>query len=511
MPLYAAEQAVAHQSDWWRDAVFYEIFVRSFQDSSGDGIGDFNGITQRLDYLQSLGVTALWLMPINPSPSYHGYDVTDYYDVNPDYGTMDDFKRLLSEAQRRGIRIIIDLVVNHTSSRHPFFQAVLDPQSPYRDYYVWREADPGDGGHGHGWHKTDHGHYYGLFWSEMPDLNFTNPDVTAEMQNVVRFWLNEVGVDGFRLDAIAHLIEEGDQHENTPSTHAWLQEFHVFLKGVNAEAYVVGEVWEAGGALIREYGGGREKVDQIFNFELARGYVNSAFWGDKAGVIHALNSALVQAPHGNYATFLTNHDQDRVMSVLGDSVERAKVSASLLLTGPGTPYLYYGEEIGMTGRKPDEHIRTPMQWNSEPGAGFTSGQPWTEINEDYTTKNVAAQEEEPDSLLHHYRRLIALRRETSALHSGNVRILETDSPAVYAILRQAETQTALVLINLGEQSIRHYELSLENGNLSDGSYTPQAIFGEGQAADLQIRAGGFSGYVPLPELEAYSTHVFLLK
>jgi alpha-amylase len=492
--------------------VFYEIFVRSFQDSDGDGIGDFNGIVQRLDYLQSLGVTALWLMPIHPSPSYHGYDVLDYYAVNPDYGTLTDFKRLLGEAHRREMRVIIDLVLNHSSSQHPLFQAALDPQSPYRDYYVWRETGPGqDGGSGHGWHKTDHGTYFGLFWSEMPDLNLTNPAVTAEMQNMARFWLNEVGVDGFRIDAIAHLIEEDGHHENTPATHAWLQEFYTFLKGVNANATVVGEVWEAGGALIKAYGGGREKLDQMFNFELAKGYLNSARGKDKASVVHALNVALAEAPHGNYATFLTNHDQDRAMSVLGGSVERAKVAAALLLTGPGTPYLYYGEEIGMTGRKPDEHIRTPMPWSPESGAGFTIGKPWIALNEDYTANNVAAQENDPDSLLHHYRKLIALRRETPALHGGNVKILETGHPAVYAILRQAGNQTALVLINLGSQTIRHYELSLKSGHLPDVRYSPQTVFGEGHAAELQVRAGSFSGYLPLPELKPYATHVLIIN
>ena len=183
--MYGAGSEEKLRDEWWREAVIYEIFVRSFQDSDGDGIGDFNGITRRLDYLRALGVTALWLMPIHPSPSYHGYDVKDYYAVNPDYGTMDDFKNLLAEARRRGIRVILDLVVNHSSSQHPFFQAALDPSSPYRDYYVWSETEAG-----HGWHKTEHGYYYGLFWREMPDLNVTNPDVTAEIKQVVRFWQN---------------------------------------------------------------------------------------------------------------------------------------------------------------------------------------------------------------------------------------------------------------------------------------------------------------------------------
>lgn len=171
---------------WWRTAVFYEIFVRSFYDTDNDGIGDFNGIIQKLDYLESLGVTAIWLMPIHPSPSYHGYDVLDYYAVNPEYGTMDDFKTLLEEAHKRDIRIIIDLVLNHTSSQHPWFlEANSDPNSPYRDYYVWEDESKGSG-----WHKGKHGYYYGLFWGGMPDLNYNNPAVTGDMLNVTEYWLN---------------------------------------------------------------------------------------------------------------------------------------------------------------------------------------------------------------------------------------------------------------------------------------------------------------------------------
>ncbi len=503
----------ASPSGWWREAVFYEIFVRSFQDSNGDGIGDFNGICQRLDYLQSLGITALWLMPIHPSPSYHGYDVLNYYAVNPAYGTLDDFKRLLSEAHRREMRVIIDFVPNHTSRQHPFFQAALNPQSPYRNYYVWSESDPGQTSSygGPAWHKTENGYYYGLFWSGMPDLNYTNPEVTAQINKVVRFWLSEVGVDGFRLDAIKHLIEQDGKQENTPATHEWLREFYTFYKDINPQAYTVGEVFGAGGTLIKAYGGGQEQMDQIFNFELANGYLNSALGEANSSVVSALKLTLAGAPHGDYATFLTNHDQDRVMSELGGSVDKAKVAASLLLTGPGTPYLYYGEEIGMTGQKPDEYLRTPMPWSAEAGAGFTGGKPWMAINDDYAAKNVAAQENDYHSLLNHYRSLIALRRETPALRSGEVILLETGNPAVYAILRQAGNQTALVLINLGNQTISDYKLSLSESKLSNGRYAPQTVFGTGQAADLQVSARAFNNYRPLPRLEAYATYVFLLK
>ncbi|PWH13753.1 MAG: alpha-amylase [Anaerolineae bacterium] len=498
---------------WWKQAVFYEIFVRSFQDTNGDGIGDFKGILQRLDYLQSLGVNALWLMPIHPSPSYHGYDVLNYYAVNPAYGTMDDFKQLVAEAHRRNMRIIIDFVPNHTSNRHPFFQSALNPQSPYRNYYIWSETDPNQKGPygGPAWHKTDNGYYYGLFWGGMPDLNYTNPEVTAQIKKVVRFWLSEIGIDGFRIDAIKHLIEENGKQENTPATHAWLREFYVFYKDLNPQAYTVGEVYGAGGTLIKAYGNGQEQLDHIFNFELASGYLNSARGEAKSSIISAIKFTLAGAPHGNYASFLTNHDQDRVMNVLGGNVEKAKVAASLLLTGPGTPYLYYGEEIGMTGQKPDEYIRTPMQWSAEPGAGFTTGKPWLNINSDYSTKNVAAQESDPNSLLNHYRKLIALRQQTPALQHGEVILPESNNPALYAILRRSGNQMVLVLINLSKEPIVNYQLSLTGGALRDGTYTLRTIFGEGQAEPLEISSGDFAPYQPLPRLDPYTTYIFLLE
>ena len=214
---------------WWNDSVFYEIFVRSFKDSNGDGIGDLNGLIEKLDYLQDLGVTGLWLMPIHPSPSYHGYDVTDYYSINPDYGTLDDFKRLVTEAKQRNIRIIIDYVLNHTSTEHPWFVASQDPQSPYRDWYVWSKTDPGQ----EHWHRAANGdYYYGFFGEHMPDLNYTNPEVTEKMNDVARFWLQDIGIDGLRLDAAKYLVEEGTVIQNSDSTHEWYKNFRPEYKAV---------------------------------------------------------------------------------------------------------------------------------------------------------------------------------------------------------------------------------------------------------------------------------------
>ena len=375
---------------WWREAVFYEIFVRSFYDTDRDGIGDFNGITQKLDYLQELGITAIWLMPVHPSPSYHGYDVLNYFNVNPEYGTMADFKGLLAEAHRRNIHIIIDLVINHTSSQHPFFVAAnADPQSPYRDWYIWSDTDPGNR-----WHPGNNGYYYGFFWVGMPDLNYRNPEVTGFMDDVVTFWLDEVGVDGFRVDAAKHLIQEGDQRENTLATHEWYRDFYQFYKADFPEAYTVGEVFGAGSSVVKSYTG--DQLDQVFNFEMSGGFVNSARGEAYSGINSAIQFALADMPDFNFATFLTNHDQDRVMSVLGGDTDKAKVAASMLLTSPGTPFIYYGEEIGMQGRKPDEDIRLPMQWSGEENVGFSDGKPWRSPEASYPKVNVETQKNDPE-------------------------------------------------------------------------------------------------------------------
>ncbi len=497
------EQTVS--ANWWNEAVFYEIFVRSFNDSDGDGIGDFNGITQKLDYIQSLGVNAIWLMPIHPSPSYHGYDVTNYYNVNSDYGTMDDFKNLLKEAHKRGIRIIIDLVLNHTSSQHPWFKSAnSDPNSPYRDYYVW--SDTGKSGT---WYAGNQGYYFGLFCDCMPDLNYNDPAVTAAMEKVTGFWLKNVGVDGFRVDAAKHLIEDGNKVENTPATHAWLKGFYTEYKTQNPQAYTVGEVFGAGSSIVKSYTG--NQLDQVFNFEMSGGFVNSANGGANSGITSAFKFAFQDMPNFNYATFLTNHDQARAMSVFYGNINKAKLASFLMLTSPGTPFIYYGEEIGMQGQKPDEDLRLPMQWSNASNAGFTTGAPWRAPNKDYTTVNVAAQTDDPNSLLNHYRTLIQLRKEHPALQSGNAILLETGNPAVFALLRTSGNEHILVVVNLGKIPISDYKLSLAESNLPDGILTPTSLFGTAQAKPLEIISGKFSGYLPLTELPPYQTYLFELK
>ena len=499
-------------TEWWHDAVFYEIFVRSFNDSDGNGIGDFNGITQKLDYIQALGVNAIWLMPIHPSPSYHGYDVINYYNVNPDYGTLDDFKHLLAEAHKRDIRIIIDLVLNHSSSQHPWFKSASSgPNSPYRDWYIWSETDPGYiGPWGESvWHSSASGFYYGVMVADMPDLNYNNPEVTEQMNKVAAFWLTDIGVDGFRMDAAKHLIEENTVQQNTPATHTWLKGFYTAYKQQNPQTYVVGEVINAGSSLIKSYTG--DQLDQAFNFEMASGFVNSANGNASSGITSAFKFAFLDMPDLNFATFLTNHDQTRAMSVLNGSLDKAKVAAFLMLTSPGTPFLYYGEEIGMQGRKPDEDLRLPMQWSDSANAGFSTVSPWRAPNADYTSVNVAAQSDDPGSLLNFYRTLIQLRREHPALQSGDAVLVGTGSPAVFALLRTSGSETVLILVNLGKTPASDYTLSLGESLLKDGRLNPVSLFGKAQAQALEIVDGKFSGYQPLGELPPYQTYIFEIK
>jgi len=489
---------------WWRDAVFYEIFVRSFYDTDGDGIGDFNGITQKLDYLEELGVNAIWLMPINPSPSYHGYDVLNYYAVNTEYGTMDEFKHLLDEAHKKDIRIIIDLALNHTSSSHPFFQeANSKVDSKYRDWYIWSDTDLGNL-----WHEGNGGYYFGLFWSGMPDLNYRNPDVTAQMYEVTRYWLEDIGVDGFRLDAAKHLIEEGDITENTQATHDWFKDYFKFYKSIDPNAYTVGEVWGAGAFIATTY---EEQFDHVFNFELANGIINSVNGESNTGISSAWKFTLKDIDNGDYATLLTNHDQDRVMSVLNGSDEKAKLASFMLLTSPGTPFIYYGEEIGMQGRKPDVDIRLPMQWNDETNAGFTTGTPWRALDVNYANVNVDLQENDPNSLLSQYQVLTSLRSQYPALRTGKTYLLETGNTGIYAILRSDGIEHILVLVNLKGTSISDYGLSLKENILPDGMLNLETLFGSAEGSQADIVDGKFSDYKPLGELPPYSAYLFQLK
>jgi alpha-amylase len=498
---------------WWDHAVFYEIFVRSSYDSDGNGIGDFNGITQKLDYLSEMGITAVWLMPIFPSPSYHGYDVTDYYAVNPQYGSMDDFKTLVQEAHKRNIHVIIDLVINHTSDKHPWFKAAKDPKSPYRNWYLWSQTDPkyvGPWGE-RVWHPSPSGYYYGIFESFMPDLNYSNPAVTAEMKKISAFWLKDVGVDGFRLDAAKHLVEDGLKQENTKATHLWYQnEFYPAYKTINPEAMTVGELFGDGFNTVGEYIKNKQ-FDLAFNFQLAGSFIEAANTGKVGYLSDTIVTSETAIPNHRYATFLTNHDQERTMSQLGGDVNKAKLAAFLLLTSPGVPFIYYGEEIGMSGRKPDENIRMPMQWSSAANAGFTLGRPWRALAWDYPRINVAAQTGTPGSLLEHYRTLIHLRDKYPTLQTGNIVMLKSNKPALYTAMRVDKDGIFLILANLSDAPIDEYNVPIEAAGLAQPAYSVETVFGLDQADVQDVQSEALSTFKPFNRLAPYAMYVLKIN
>ena len=503
---------------WWNDRVFYEIFVRSFQDSDGDGVGDIQGVIDRLDYLNDgdpetrddLGVTGLWLMPPAEAHSYHGYDVTDYYAIESDYGSAEDMKRLISAARERGIAVIVDLVLNHTSSQHPWFLTSRSGQPAYDDWYVWSDTDPGYAGPwgATAWHRAGNRYYYGVFWDGMPDLNLLNPEVNRELLEVARFWLREIGVDGFRLDAIKHLIEVGELQENTPESRQWLSTYEAQLEEIKPNSFTVGEIFNGPSFIVARYVN-EGAIDVGFDFKLSEEMIGAAQSGSKRDIVRAHRNALRDYPFNQFATFLTNHDQVRLANQLLHDVGRNKVAAALLLTGPGVPFIYYGEEIGMAGAKPDERIRTPMHWENSASAGFTTGDSlWQPLQgqDNLARANVADQIDDPESLLSSYRDLIHLRNENAALRRGDLTPVESDGRGVYAFLRHDEQQTLLVIINLDDEPVVDLRLTLEESALPFTS--GELIYGAGVLELPEVTtAGGFEDYTPLPSLEPQSAYV----
>jgi alpha-amylase len=488
VPAPAAPAGSQWNHEWLRGAVFYEVFVRSFADSNGDGIGDFQGLTAKLDYLNDgdpatdtdLGVDALWLMPVFDSPSYHGYDTVDYAKIEPDYGTDKDFDRFLAEAHRRGIKVIVDLVINHSSSHHPWFvDAASSPTSAHRDWYVWRADDPGwtqPRGNGPTWQKNpkDGQYYYGIFWSGMPDLNYQNPAVREEMKRIAVHWLAR-GVDGFRLDATRYLVANGpgDLQADQPETHAYLKEFAAAVRRANPRAALVGENWTETEKIAPYFGStaevaGGDELPMSFDFPLAAEIGGGLKSGEAAGIGAKLEEVNETYPPGVIDTpFLTNHDQIRLSTELGSDPAKLRLAAAILLTLPGAPFLYYGEEIGLQNGGPggkDELKRTPMPWDGTPGGGFTTAaKPWFDFAPGREAANVAAETADPGSLLAHYRRWIRLRHSSPALEKGTVTVLSptrSGSP-VLAFLREGGGERLLVLHNLGGTEIQAGPYALE--------------------------------------------------
>ena len=518
-PTAAGSFADPRLRTWASGAVFYEVFVRSFQDSDGDGKGDLEGLVSRLDYLNDgdprtdsdLGVDALWLMPVFASPSYHGYDTTDYETINPDYGTNAGFARLCAEAHRRGMRVVVDLVLNHTSAQHPWFlESASSPASARRDWYVWSPTDLGWGQPwnpaGRTWHMKNGAWYYGLFWAGMPDLNFRTPAVREEAKRIAALWLSR-GVDGFRLDATRHLIETGPGEtgqNDTPETHQFLKELAAHVRAVRPDVVLIGENWTETPKIAPYYGStwtvpGGDELPLNFDFPLASRILQGVRTGDAAPIGDKLLEIRRTYPPGaTDVPFLTNHDQRRVASELAGDEGKLRSAAAVLLTLPGAPFLYYGEEVGLANGTADgdEAKRTPMPWDASPGGGFTTGRPWYGFAPGRERANVAAQTGDPGSLLSHYRRLVRARHASAALSRGALELLRSQGPLL-AYLCTEGGERVLVVHNLGDGALE--------ASLPVAARKADALFA---SPGLSMRLGAGEAHAALPR---HGSGVFRLE
>ncbi len=501
VPVTPVDTTTTISTGWWNDAVFYEVFVRSFYDANGDGNGDINGLIQKLDYLNDgnpatttdLGVTALWLMPVMQSPSYHGYDVTDYRTIESDYGSNNDFRALVTAAHARGIKVIIDYVMNHTSEEHPWFtQSASGSTNPYRSWYRWNTTNPGGlGPWGQTvWHNRNNAYYYGLFWSGMPDLNYETAAVRTELFEIARFWLQDMNVDGFRLDAVKYIFESGTMLEDAPATLQFFQDFRTFYKSIKPDAVAVGEAWTSTDKVVKYVQNNR--LDFCFEFDLAGAIINAVNQGNVAALNTKLTEVIATYPALQYGTFLTNHDQDRVMNIFGGDEAKAKLAARLLLTLPGVPFLYYGEEIGTVGGKPDENIRTPLQWNSNAAAGFSTGTPWRNPQTDYTVKNIAAAQGNVNSLWQTYRKMIAIRNNEITLRRGSFIPLPSNSATAFSFMRKYKSQGMIVASNMVNFPVNNLTISAAPGSFPAGNYTLTDQLSNAQVSLVVNADGGFS-------------------
>ena len=478
---------------WYQHAVFYEIYPRSFMDSNGDGIGDLNGIAAKLDYLKALGVDAIWIAPCFPSPQVDfGYDVSDYQNIDPMFGTLDDFDRLQKLGEAHDIKIILDFVVNHTSDQHPWF---LDSRSsrsaPKRDWYIWREGKSGNppnnwisnfGGSAWQWDSTTQQYYYHYFYVQQPDLNWRNPAVVDAMYGTTEWWYQR-GVAGFRLDAVDSLYEDPALRDNPvlPGTNDFgdpkienkytqaLPEVHTALQGLRTvankyNAVLIGETWTDNVAQLEPYyGAANDELQMPMDLLLTKLKFSAPVFREHIDAVEAT---------GEWPVFVIgNHDIVRSWNRYGDGQHNdqvAKDMAAMFLTLRGTPILYYGDEIGMQNNDPTRREdvkdpigrlgwpkekgrdgeRTPMQWNSEPNAGFTTGTPWNSIPETYKTYNVADELKDPNSILNWYKQLLALRRSNLALLDGDYFGLNEKDPNVLSYLRKSATDALIVIINM---------------------------------------------------------------
>uniref|UniRef100_B0T4E0 Alpha amylase catalytic region n=1 Tax=Caulobacter sp. (strain K31) TaxID=366602 RepID=B0T4E0_CAUSK len=533
---------------WWKDAVVYQIYPRSFLDTNGDGVGDLPGITAKLDYLKDLGVDVVWLSPHFDSPNAdNGYDIRDYRKVMTQFGTMADFDAMLAGMTARGMRLIIDLVVNHSSDEHAWFvKSRKGRENPYRDYYIWRDGKDGGppnnysaffGGPAWTFDAVTDQYYLHYFAAKQPDLNWENPKVRAEVHDLMRFWLDK-GVSGFRMDVIPFISKPPGLPDLTPQerrapqfVYAADPKLHDYLREMRREVLdhydtmTVGEAFGVTPDAARDLIDSRRgELDLVFNFDIVRMDIDG--WRKTSWTLPRLKALYTQldqaaGPFGWNTQFLSNHDNPRSVSHFGDDdpawVERsAKVLATLILTQRGTPFLYQGEELGMTnypfqtlddfddlevaGRWRDvkhrvseeeylanaramgrDNSRTPMQWTGDPHGGFTTGKPWLAVNPNAATINAQDQAARPDSVLTHCRALIAWRRGSVDLREGDYRDIDPDHPQVFAYRRG---EGLLVLLNFGRETVRYA--------LPEGLAIESAAFGAVEIAGRVVALTGWS-------------------
>jgi alpha-glucosidase len=466
---------------WWKRAVVYQVYPRSYADSDGDGVGDLDGLRRHLDHIVDLGVDAIWLSPFFPSPmADFGYDIADYCDVDPLFGTLGDFDALLAEAHAAGLRVLLDFVPNHTSDQHPWFEASRSSRDdPRRDWYVWRDPAP-DGGPPNNWVASftnapawtfddRTGQYYlHLFLPEQPDLNWANPDVAAAMHDALRFWLDR-GVDGFRIDVV-HLIGKDpdltdDPEEflpiphvalnDRPETHSLLRDLRTLLDGYPGDRMMVGEVYLLDTQMVAAYYGAGDELHLSFNFPPLYTPWDADRWRKQIEI-----AAAELDPIGAWPTWvLSNHDNPRHRSRYGGGEARARAAAVLLLGLRGTPFLYAGEELGLEDAvvPPDRVVdpggrdgcRAPVPWTGAPDHGWGTGDPWLPWPPDAEHRNVEAQTTDPGSMLSLYRRLLAVRRGSPALQIGDQRLVDDVGPSVLAWERQHDDERLVVAVNFG--------------------------------------------------------------
>jgi maltose alpha-D-glucosyltransferase / alpha-amylase len=508
--------------DWYKDAVFYEVFVRAFADSNGDGTGDLAGLTSKLDFLRDLGVDALWLLPITPSPLRdHGYDVSNYVSIHPDYGTLEDFRTLIAEAHRRGLRIVVELIPNHTSDQHPWFQASRDPHHPehetYRNWYVWSETNTRykdariiflDSEPSNWTYDPVRGAYYWhRFFYHQPDLNYDNPQVQQAMLRAVQFWIDQ-GVDGIRVDAPPYLYErEGTSCENLPETHAYLKRLRAFVDAYAPGTMLLSEANQSPED-VRAYFGDGDEFHMNFHFPLMPRIFMALAKADRTSIEEIMARTPELPEICQWATFLRCHDEltlemvapaerefmwsfyapeprmrlnlgirRRLAALLGNDLRRIKVAHSILLTFIGSPVLYYGDEIGMGDNiwlHDRDGVRTPMQWDASPNAGFSTT-PQDKLSAPviddavygYQHINVTAQLADPGSLLYWLRGVLRMRRQHPAFGRGKLRLMAADHLSVLAYLRSDSQETLLIVNNLSADS---QNVTLDTASYANGEW-----------------------------------------